>query len=78
MSGVEDSTGRLGIPSSPATRPHDAEVQHARRYSAECDRRAESALSAAKKAGTGGEQRTQLERAAIYADLAEWARWPRE
>jgi hypothetical protein len=38
---------------------------------------AEAALTAAKNATTDEERRHQLERAAIYAELAEHARWPR-
>jgi hypothetical protein len=38
---------------------------------------AEAALAAARNAGTDEERRHQLERAAIYAELAEHARWPR-
>lgn len=38
---------------------------------------AEAALAAAKDATSEEERRHQLERAAIYADLAEHARWPR-
>lgn len=38
---------------------------------------AEAALAAAEGAPTGELRRRQLERAAIYAELAERARWPR-
>lgn len=38
---------------------------------------AEAALAAAKDATSAQERRYQLERAAIYAELAEHARWPR-
>jgi hypothetical protein len=38
---------------------------------------AEAALAAAKDAGSEEERRHLLERAAIYAELAEHARWPR-
>ncbi|MBB3692486.1 hypothetical protein [Sphingomonas sp. BK580] len=38
---------------------------------------AEAALAAAKKATSEEERRHLLERAAIYAELAEHARWPR-
>lgn len=38
---------------------------------------AEAALAAARNATSAEERRHQLERAAIYAELAEHARWPR-
>jgi hypothetical protein len=38
---------------------------------------AEATLAAAKDAVTDNERRRLLERAAIYAELAEHARWPR-
>lgn len=38
---------------------------------------AEAALEAAKEASSEEQRRHLLERAAIYAELAEQARWPR-